>query len=77
MTPPAALCASCRFARRIENRRGSAFWLCRRSDDDPRFPRYPKLPVLACPGHEPQHPGGTEEEGAPDGSGGRLRGSRG
>lgn len=47
----AGLCADCSFARRIENPSGSRFYLCERSADDPRFAKYPRLPVLACPGY--------------------------
>lgn len=47
------LCASCRHARVTRNRRGSTFYLCRRSASDPRFARYPPLPVVSCPGFEP------------------------
>jgi hypothetical protein len=54
--PPAGLCATCRHARRIVSGKGSQFWLCRRSETDPAFPRYPALPVLACTGHEPKSP---------------------
>lgn len=50
--PEAGLCASCRHARRIRNRRGSTFFLCGRSRTDDRFARYPRLPVLRCVGHE-------------------------
>jgi hypothetical protein len=32
--------------------RGSRFVLCRLSVDDPRFPRYPPLPVVQCSGYE-------------------------
>jgi hypothetical protein len=46
------LCAVCRHARRIDSARGSRFWLCSRSTDDPRFAKYPRLPVLRCPGFE-------------------------
>jgi hypothetical protein len=35
------------------NARGSAFWRCARADSDPRFRRYPPLPVRSCNGHEP------------------------
>jgi hypothetical protein len=40
--------------------RGSAFSLCERSKTDPSYPRYPRLPVLECGGHEPRpdDPGG-------------------
>ena len=31
--------------------------MCRRSREDPAYPRYPRLPVLACPGYEPAGPG--------------------
>jgi hypothetical protein len=37
----------------IRTGRGSTFRLCERSTTDPRFPRYPPLPVLECAGHEP------------------------
>jgi hypothetical protein len=46
------LCADCLYARRIVSAKGSAFWLCGRSEWDPRFPRYPRLPVLQCDGYE-------------------------
>lgn len=46
------LCGRCRHARRLRSDRGSAFWRCGLSDSDARFPRYPRLPVLACAGHE-------------------------
>lgn len=47
------LCAGCRHARIQESARGSRFWRCLRAQEDPRFARYPRLPVLACPGFEP------------------------
>jgi hypothetical protein len=50
------LCGRCLHRREIRNRRGSVFLLCRRSHDDPRFRRYPPLPVFACPGFEPGDP---------------------
>lgn len=52
MTTP-GLCGSCRNARVLENRAGSRFWLCGLAREDPRFPRYPTLPVLECPGYSP------------------------
>ena len=63
MTTFVGLCAACRYARVIGSRRGSRFWLCERSRIDPRFPRYPQLPVLRCAGYErgdPDAGGGTE-----------------
>ncbi len=47
------LCADCRFMRRMESDRGSIFYLCERSATDASFPKYPRLPVLQCVGHEP------------------------
>jgi hypothetical protein len=26
--------------------------MCLRSKDDPRYDKYPRIPVAACPGHE-------------------------
>lgn len=47
---PAGLCDRCAHQQRVPNRRGSVFSLCRLSRVDERFPRYPRLPVLSCPG---------------------------
>jgi len=44
----AGLCAGCGHARVITSDRGSQFLLCRFSAVDPRYPRYPALPVLRC-----------------------------
>jgi hypothetical protein len=52
----AGLCGGCVHARLIETRTGSRFILCERSRTDPRFARYPVLPVLACAGFEPAVP---------------------
>ncbi|MFN7943278.1 MAG: hypothetical protein U0X73_16930 [Thermoanaerobaculia bacterium] len=41
----------------------SAFLRCGRAKDDPRFARYPVLPVLECPGFEA---GAAAEPGDPD-----------
>jgi len=48
----AGLCDRCTFLRRVANRRDSVFYLCERSHQDARFPKYPPLPVLQCPGFE-------------------------
>jgi hypothetical protein len=47
------LCESCRFSRVVENRRGSRFHLCGLAECNPHFPKYPRLPVLACSGYDP------------------------
>jgi len=60
----AGLCARCIHAQQVTSSRGSTFVLCRLSFTDPRFPRYPPLPVIACDGYEPrpENPG----SGIPD-----------
>lgn len=52
--PPAGLCDDCRHQRLVRNTRGSVFSLCERSRHDPAYPRYPRLPVTVCGGHEPR-----------------------
>jgi hypothetical protein len=49
----AGLCADCVNARRVESSRGSVFLLCELSRSDPRFAKYPRLPVLSCSGYTP------------------------
>jgi len=44
------LCELCEHRQLVRNTRGSTFWLCRLSREDPSFPRYPRLPVLSCAG---------------------------
>jgi hypothetical protein len=51
-TSAAGLCAECVHARRIESSREFVFYLCELSHTDPRFPKYPRLPVLSCDGYE-------------------------
>lgn len=48
------LCASCVHVKVIENRNGSRFFMCELSKTDPRFPKYPPLPVVSCIGYRPQ-----------------------
>jgi hypothetical protein len=50
--PAAGLCDSCAHQQQVHNTRGSTFSLCTRSREDPSYPRYPRLPVLACTGYE-------------------------
>jgi hypothetical protein len=47
------LCRSCRHMLLVQTSRGSTFYLCRRSEKDPAYARYPRLPVIQCPGFEP------------------------
>jgi hypothetical protein len=48
------LCADCSRVRVIQSARGSEFYLCQRAEQDARFAKYPRLPVLACGGFEAQ-----------------------
>jgi hypothetical protein len=50
------LCSRCDFARVKRSARGSVFWRCALADSDPRFSRYPSLPVRACTGFRPGTP---------------------
>ena len=45
----AGLCATC-IHRELKASARSVFLRCRRADEDPRYLRYPPLPVFACPG---------------------------
>jgi hypothetical protein len=40
--------------RALRSARGSEFYLCKRAEHDARFAKYPRLPVLECPGYEAQ-----------------------
>jgi hypothetical protein len=49
--PHAGLCASCVHAAIIRSSRGAVFYMCQLSKTDPRFARYPRLPVIDCAGY--------------------------
>lgn len=46
------LCADCNHSKQIRSSRGSVFYRCGLSDTDSRFPKYPRLPMIQCPGYE-------------------------
>jgi hypothetical protein len=46
------VCFSCRHARVVRTDRGSVFYQCQLAATDPRYAKYPRLPVIYCPGHE-------------------------
>jgi hypothetical protein len=50
LTAPPGLCATCEHLRLAASAR-SVFVRCGLADSDPRFPRYPPLPVVACSGY--------------------------
>jgi hypothetical protein len=58
------LCFHCRHARVVPSRHAE-YWMCRLSLVDPRFPKYPRLPVLACDGYEPGEREEASDTGAP------------
>jgi len=47
----AGLCGDCINARIIETQRRSTFLQCQLSFADPRFAKYPRLPVRICSGY--------------------------
>jgi hypothetical protein len=51
MSLHAGLCETCTHIKRLDSGR-SIFYMCTRAEKDPAFPRYPRLPVLACKGYE-------------------------
>ncbi|MFN8455119.1 MAG: hypothetical protein U0401_10715 [Anaerolineae bacterium] len=54
--PLAGLCAACRHAKIIHSAKGSLFIMCNLVKTDPRYSKYPVLPVLRCQGFEPRLP---------------------
>jgi hypothetical protein len=52
----AGLCASCVHVHMVRNDRGSRFYRCGLAATDPRFEKYPRLPVVSCTGFEPAAP---------------------
>jgi hypothetical protein len=48
----AGLCATCVDVQVITSSKGSTFFLCRLSETDPRFRKYPAVPVLTCAGYQ-------------------------
>jgi len=55
-TDRAGLCATCVHMQQVVSSKASTFYLCRKSETDDRFPRYPALPVRRCAGYEPATP---------------------
>jgi len=58
------LCGRCRYGQRVVTGKGAVFLRCRRSATDSRFPKYPRLPVVQCPGFQPA--AAHEDPGTPD-----------
>ncbi|MCP9488945.1 MAG: hypothetical protein M3469_02880 [Actinomycetota bacterium] len=62
MSVPAGLCDTCVHQQVVRTTRGSSFSLCRRSREDPAYPRYPRVPVERCPGYEQSDAASRNEE---------------
>ncbi len=58
----AGCCRTCRHAE-LKTTARSAFVWCRRSEADSRFSRYPRLPVIDCPGYREFPGAGDLDEG--------------
>jgi hypothetical protein len=54
----AGLCDTCTHVQIVRSSKGSSFVLCRLSEVDASFRRYPTLPVITCRGYErgPERP---------------------
>jgi hypothetical protein len=53
----AGLCGNCVSAIVRPTRRGTVYLRCALAATDARYPKYPRLPVLACAGYRPAQPG--------------------
>ncbi len=51
-TDRVGLCASCAHVEVVSSSKGSTFYLCRLAETDPRFRKYPVLPVITCAGYQ-------------------------
>jgi hypothetical protein len=49
----ADLCPRCKHVKSVPGK-NTVFLMCRRSQSDPRFPRYPPQPITSCVGFEPE-----------------------
>ena len=45
------LCLDCEYAKHVEAKEDTVYFLCQRFLTDPMFPKYPRLPVLRCSGY--------------------------
>ena len=49
-TDRGGLCPRCAHVKVVRSGKGSVFYLCLLSAEDPRFPKYPPQPVVSCEG---------------------------
>jgi hypothetical protein len=50
--PRFGLCDHCAHQKLVKSGRGSTFSMCRIGLSDPDWPKYPRMPVSACPRFE-------------------------
>jgi len=60
-----SLCQVCSHCQEVISGRGSVFYLCRQSQTDSRYPKYPPQPVVRCVAFATK-PAETMEEPAGD-----------
>lgn len=48
----AGLCERCKHVQVVDSAKGSRFFLCMYAKIDPRYAKYPRLPVMACRAYE-------------------------
>jgi len=63
--PSVGLCATCHYRRIVPGGR-STFYMCQRSFTEPEYPKYPRLPVIACRGYAPAGDAGQPGPNAGD-----------
>ena len=51
--PPPGLCGDCRHARALTTGSGGTIYQCLKAQTDARLDKWPRLPMLSCPAHEP------------------------
>ena len=56
ISPLVGLCAACQHVKVIKSAKGSFFLMCNLAKTDPRYQKYPVLPVLQCAGFERVEP---------------------
>jgi hypothetical protein len=53
LSPTIGLCAACQHVKVIKSAKDCFFVMCGLAKTNPRFEKYPVLPVLRCSGYKP------------------------
>ena len=52
--PRIGLCSNCQFARPLKHPQGGTpYYKCELAANNVQFDKFPRLPILQCPGHRP------------------------